>query len=187
MRELIHLAALIVILAVALASVACAPGASDQAPRQPAAATAGERPGAVPPSDGAFPDDVSEDVPAAVLAAMQAEAGEASMGAIERVEIEGGIAWSAWLEQDGQSRRLVVGADGRLLRGETVISLTDVPAAAMAALRSAHGEFEVRGVEREIMGGEVWYEPGFPVGARFCFTLPAGVAAAASAPAEAGV
>jgi signal transduction histidine kinase len=24
------------------------------------------------------------------------------------------------------------------------------------------------------MGGEVWYEPGFPVGARFCFTLPAG-------------
>jgi signal transduction histidine kinase len=26
----------------------------------------------------------------------------------------------------------------------------------------------------EAMGGEVWYEPGFPVGARFCFTLPAG-------------
>ena len=39
----------------------------------------------------------------------------------------------------------------------------------------------------EAMGGKVWYEPGFPVGARFCFTLPAGVAAAASAPAEAGV
>jgi signal transduction histidine kinase len=26
----------------------------------------------------------------------------------------------------------------------------------------------------EAMGGDVWYEPGFPVGARFCFTLPAG-------------
>jgi len=26
----------------------------------------------------------------------------------------------------------------------------------------------------EAMGGEVWYEPGFPVGARFCFSLPAG-------------
>jgi signal transduction histidine kinase len=25
----------------------------------------------------------------------------------------------------------------------------------------------------EAMGGEIWYEPGFPVGARFCFTLPA--------------
>lgn len=25
----------------------------------------------------------------------------------------------------------------------------------------------------EAMGGEVWYEPGFPIGARFCFTLPA--------------
>lgn len=24
------------------------------------------------------------------------------------------------------------------------------------------------------MGGRIWYEPGFPVGARFCFTLPAG-------------
>ena len=24
----------------------------------------------------------------------------------------------------------------------------------------------------EAMGGRVWYEPGFPVGARFCFTLP---------------
>lgn len=24
----------------------------------------------------------------------------------------------------------------------------------------------------EAMGGETWYEPGFPVGARFCFTLP---------------
>ena len=26
----------------------------------------------------------------------------------------------------------------------------------------------------EAMGGRLWYEPGFPVGARFCFTLPAG-------------
>jgi len=26
----------------------------------------------------------------------------------------------------------------------------------------------------DAMGGEVWYEPGFPVGARFCFTLPVG-------------
>ncbi|MBI5156873.1 MAG: HAMP domain-containing histidine kinase [Acidimicrobiia bacterium] len=24
----------------------------------------------------------------------------------------------------------------------------------------------------EAMGGRIWYEPGFPVGARFCFTLP---------------
>jgi signal transduction histidine kinase len=28
----------------------------------------------------------------------------------------------------------------------------------------------------EAMGGKVWYEPGFPIGARFCFTLPAGTA-----------
>jgi signal transduction histidine kinase len=28
----------------------------------------------------------------------------------------------------------------------------------------------------EAMGGKVWYEPGFPVGARFCFTLPSGEA-----------
>jgi signal transduction histidine kinase len=34
----------------------------------------------------------------------------------------------------------------------------------------------------EAMGGDVWYEPGFPVGARFCFTLPAG---SAQAPAQA--
>jgi len=26
------------------------------------------------------------------------------------------------------------------------------------------------------MSGEVWYEPGFPVGTRFCFTLPTGSA-----------
>jgi signal transduction histidine kinase len=26
----------------------------------------------------------------------------------------------------------------------------------------------------EAMDGEVWYEPGFPVGARFCFSLPTG-------------
>lgn len=34
----------------------------------------------------------------------------------------------------------------------------------------------------EAMGGRIWYEPGFPVGARFCFTLPAagGTAAAAA-------
>lgn len=25
----------------------------------------------------------------------------------------------------------------------------------------------------DAMGGRIWYEPGFPVGARFCFTLPA--------------
>jgi signal transduction histidine kinase len=25
----------------------------------------------------------------------------------------------------------------------------------------------------EAMGGRIWYEPGFPVGSRFCFTLPA--------------
>ena len=25
----------------------------------------------------------------------------------------------------------------------------------------------------EAMGGRIWYEPGFPVGARFCFSLPA--------------
>jgi signal transduction histidine kinase len=25
----------------------------------------------------------------------------------------------------------------------------------------------------EAMGGSIWYEPGFPVGSRFCFTLPA--------------
>ncbi len=31
----------------------------------------------------------------------------------------------------------------------------------------------------EAMGGTIWYEPGFPVGARFCFTLPAGVGARA--------
>jgi signal transduction histidine kinase len=28
----------------------------------------------------------------------------------------------------------------------------------------------------EAMGGRIWYEPGFPVGARFCFTLPAAAA-----------
>jgi signal transduction histidine kinase len=28
----------------------------------------------------------------------------------------------------------------------------------------------------EAMGGRIWYEPGFPVGARFCFTLPRAVA-----------
>ena len=26
----------------------------------------------------------------------------------------------------------------------------------------------------EAMGGRIWYEPGFPIGARFCFTLPVG-------------
>ena len=25
----------------------------------------------------------------------------------------------------------------------------------------------------QAMGGRIWYEPGFPTGARFCFTLPA--------------
>ena len=30
----------------------------------------------------------------------------------------------------------------------------------------------------EAMGGEVWYEPGFPRGSRFCFTLPAAEAPA---------
>lgn len=34
----------------------------------------------------------------------------------------------------------------------------------------------------EAMGGEVWYEPGFPVGARFCFSLPVGDAVATPAP-----
>jgi signal transduction histidine kinase len=29
----------------------------------------------------------------------------------------------------------------------------------------------------DAMGGRIWYEPGFPVGARFCFTLPAAVSA----------
>ncbi len=33
----------------------------------------------------------------------------------------------------------------------------------------------------EAMGGRIWYEPGFPVGARFCFTLPASSAQAAPA------
>ena len=28
----------------------------------------------------------------------------------------------------------------------------------------------------EAMSGQVWYEPGFPVGTRFCFTLPTGSA-----------
>lgn len=32
------------------------------------------------------------------------------------------------------------------------------------------------------MGGRIWYEPGFPVGARFCFTLPAAQAAPAAQP-----
>jgi signal transduction histidine kinase len=31
----------------------------------------------------------------------------------------------------------------------------------------------------EAMGGKIWYEPGFPVGARFCFTIPAAEAPAA--------
>ena len=30
----------------------------------------------------------------------------------------------------------------------------------------------------EAMGGRIWYEPGFPVGARFCFSLPASSAQA---------
>jgi signal transduction histidine kinase len=34
----------------------------------------------------------------------------------------------------------------------------------------------------EAMGGEVWYEPGFPVGARFCFSLPVGDAAVVPTP-----
>ncbi len=39
----------------------------------------------------------------------------------------------------------------------------------------------------EAMGGRVWYEPGFPVGARFCFSLPAaqGVRSEADADADA--
>jgi signal transduction histidine kinase len=35
----------------------------------------------------------------------------------------------------------------------------------------------------EAMGGEIWYEPGFPIGARFCFSLPAGEPAASVSPA----
>lgn len=31
----------------------------------------------------------------------------------------------------------------------------------------------------EAMGGRIWYEPGFPTGARFCFTLPAALATSA--------
>lgn len=38
----------------------------------------------------------------------------------------------------------------------------------------------------EAMGGEVWYEPGFPVGARFCFSLPVGDPAEAAARAADG-
>lgn len=34
----------------------------------------------------------------------------------------------------------------------------------------------------EAMGGRIWYEPGFPTGARFCFTLPAALRPVASAP-----
>ncbi|MEX2322308.1 MAG: HAMP domain-containing sensor histidine kinase [Acidimicrobiia bacterium] len=34
----------------------------------------------------------------------------------------------------------------------------------------------------EAMGGRIWYEPGFPVGARFCFTLPRAVADAEPQP-----
>lgn len=33
----------------------------------------------------------------------------------------------------------------------------------------------------EAMGGRIWYEPGFPTGARFCFTLPAALRSVASA------
>jgi signal transduction histidine kinase len=36
----------------------------------------------------------------------------------------------------------------------------------------------------ETMNGEVWYEPGFPVGARFCFTLPTGNADTTETPSE---
>lgn len=36
----------------------------------------------------------------------------------------------------------------------------------------------------EAMGGRIWYEPGFPVGARFCFTLPAAAAKPAGAASE---
>jgi signal transduction histidine kinase len=32
----------------------------------------------------------------------------------------------------------------------------------------------------DAMGGRIWYEPGFPIGARFCFTLPAAKALPAS-------
>ncbi|HEX5631157.1 MAG TPA: HAMP domain-containing sensor histidine kinase [Acidimicrobiia bacterium] len=35
----------------------------------------------------------------------------------------------------------------------------------------------------EAMGGRIWYEPGFPVGARFCFTLPAAMERLAAEPA----
>jgi len=34
----------------------------------------------------------------------------------------------------------------------------------------------------EAMGGQIWYEPGFPTGARFCFTLPAAPATSACPP-----
>lgn len=36
----------------------------------------------------------------------------------------------------------------------------------------------------ETMDGEVWYEPGFPVGTRFCFTLPTGNADTTAADSE---
>lgn len=36
----------------------------------------------------------------------------------------------------------------------------------------------------EAMGGRIWYEPGFPVGARFCFTLPAATAQPRAAAAD---
>ena len=39
----------------------------------------------------------------------------------------------------------------------------------------------------EAMGGTIWYEPGFPVGARFCFTLPAGVGARAESSQQSSV
>jgi signal transduction histidine kinase len=35
----------------------------------------------------------------------------------------------------------------------------------------------------EAMGGRIWYEPGFPTGARFCFTLPAAAPSGVPVPA----
>jgi signal transduction histidine kinase len=84
--------------------------------------------------------------------------------------------------RDGDSYRVVIADNGTGVpaeHAERIFQPFEQASAGDARAESGFGlGLAVAKHLVEAMGGRIWYEPGFPVGARFCFTLPAATAPA---------
>ncbi len=98
------------------------------------------------------------DLPAPARAAIEREAGAASITDLTTTVDNGKVVYTAEFTRNGQETEVEVFADGTIASIDTAITLADVPPAVLAVAQREAGDLKIIEIDREVAAGVTTYE-----------------------------